>query len=202
MRKSYKFQRREGTTAEHCCVPLCSSSAKFNSSLSFHTFPSDHQQRQKWIVKIRREKFVISHHTRVCSRHFVSEDVVEPAAEGGRRRLKPGAVPVLFPWNNFSLGKVRLGVQERISARPERMETDKVAGTLCANDHDYCSRPDPAFVDLVVSENESLRDEVAQLRQQLEQLSLTQRFGLQRFGGSDTDIRFYTRYVKLAFFVI
>ena len=115
----------------------------------------------------------------MCSRHFVSEDVVEPAAEGGRRRLKPGAVPVLFPWNNFSLGKVRLGVQERISARPERMETDKVAGTLCANDHDYCSRPDPAFVDLVVSENESLRDEVAQLRQQLEQLSLTQRFGLQ-----------------------
>lgn len=197
MKRTFKFQRREGTTAEHCCVPQCTSSAKFNSSVSFHTFPSDNQQRKRWIINIRRENLVISHHTRVCSRHFVSEEVKEPAEVGGRRRLKPGAVPVLFSWNNYSLGVRRLGVWER-RERPE--ETGGDVGPTCANnDHDYNTAPDPALVDTVLSENEHLRDEVFQLRQQLEQLSVTQRFGLQRFTGSDRDIRFYTRYVVLPF---
>ncbi|CAB1336028.1 unnamed protein product [Coregonus sp. 'balchen'] len=41
-----KFQRREVSSSEHCCVSLCSSSAKF-SSLSFHSFPADDELRKK-----------------------------------------------------------------------------------------------------------------------------------------------------------
>jgi len=192
MKRSFKFQRCEGTPAEHCCVPLCTTSAKFNLAVTFHTFPSDDQQRKKWIINTRRYNLAISHHTRVCSQRFVSEEVTEPTEVGGRRRLKPDAIPVLFPWNSYSLGMRKLGVWER-RERPESVET---AGPICANDNDYCTSPDPACVDLVLSENESLRDKIVQLRQQLEQLSLKQCFGLQRFAGSDRDIRFYTRCVS------
>lgn len=189
MKQAHKFQRREKSTAEHCCVPLCTSSAKYNSSISFHTFPSDDQQRKRWIVNIRRDNLIITPHTRVCSRHFTAQDVKEPSNEGKRRRLRLGAIPVLFHWNNFSLGERRLSVWERTAREPETVETREPD---CVHDHDYCVGPDPAVVDSVLEENQRLREEVAQLRQQLEQMSLS-RFGIQRFVGSDVDIRFFTR---------
>ncbi|KAK5857018.1 hypothetical protein PBY51_010288 [Eleginops maclovinus] len=174
--KRFTFQRCEGTTAEHCCVPQCLSSAKFYSTISFHTFPSDDQQRKRWSINIRRVNLIISHHTRVCSRHFVSEEVTEPAEVGGKRRLKPGAVPVLFPWNNYSLGVRRLWVWER-KEKPESVVTGEDVGAICANNYDYCASPDPVFVDIALCKNESLREEIVQLKQQLEQLSLKHTLG-------------------------
>ncbi|KAF7641239.1 hypothetical protein LDENG_00288040 [Lucifuga dentata] len=60
-------------------------------------------------------------------------------------------------------------------------------------DHDYASAPDPAVVDCVLCENEALRKEILQLRQQVEELTMRQRCGIHRFAGSDRDIRFFTR---------
>ena len=71
-------------TAEHCCVPMCQASAKYNNVLSFHTFPTDEELRRKWVVVIRRDDFMITPHTRVCSWHLKKEDVREPASEKGR----------------------------------------------------------------------------------------------------------------------
>uniref|UniRef100_A0A3B3R6J3 THAP domain-containing protein 1 n=1 Tax=Paramormyrops kingsleyae TaxID=1676925 RepID=A0A3B3R6J3_9TELE len=62
--------------------------------LSFFTFPSD--IRRKWIIAIQRDKFAVTPHTRVSSRHFKAEDIRETASERGRRLLKKGAVPALF----------------------------------------------------------------------------------------------------------
>lgn len=59
--------------------------------------------------------------------------------------------------------------------------------------HDYCSVPEPAALDLSLCENEELKREIEDLRKQLEQAKVNSRFGLQRFAGSDEDIRFYTR---------
>ncbi|KAK0132151.1 hypothetical protein N1851_033037 [Merluccius polli] len=77
-------------------------------------------------------------------------------------------------------------------------EVDDTAGDVdvaCAiNVHDYSTSPEPALVDMVLEENQRLREEVAQLRQQMEEITLQQRFGLQRFAGSDKDIRFFTRF--------
>uniref|UniRef100_A0A8B9GTX4 THAP domain-containing protein 1 n=1 Tax=Astyanax mexicanus TaxID=7994 RepID=A0A8B9GTX4_ASTMX len=101
--KKFKFQRTDSTTAEHCCVPLCQASSKYNKVLSFHTFPSDAENRLKWNFAIRRENFTVTPHTRVCSRHFKKEDLREPESKSGRRLLKKGAVPMLFEWNNFSV---------------------------------------------------------------------------------------------------
>uniref|UniRef100_A0A8C2ARK3 THAP domain-containing protein 1 n=1 Tax=Cyprinus carpio TaxID=7962 RepID=A0A8C2ARK3_CYPCA len=79
-------------SSRKCCRVSC----LYNSLLSFHTFPSDAEIRRKWLVAIRRDKFTVTPHTRVCSRHFNKEDVREPLSETGRRLLNKGAVPALF----------------------------------------------------------------------------------------------------------
>ncbi|CAM4693902.1 unnamed protein product [Leuciscus chuanchicus] len=67
-----------------------------------HTQPLISERRKKWMRNIRREGLSLTSHTRVCSRHFKSDDVKEPSTPKGRRRLKKDAVPTLFQWNNFS----------------------------------------------------------------------------------------------------
>uniref|UniRef100_A0A8C7LTL8 THAP domain-containing protein 1 n=1 Tax=Oncorhynchus mykiss TaxID=8022 RepID=A0A8C7LTL8_ONCMY len=74
---------------EYCSVPLCTSSEKY-SLLSFHSFPSDTELRAKWVINIHRENFPITSHSKVCGRHFLPHDFIEPC---GLRRLKKGAVP-------------------------------------------------------------------------------------------------------------
>ncbi|XP_041852903.1 uncharacterized protein LOC121647476 [Melanotaenia boesemani] len=90
------------------------------------------------------------------------------------------------------MSKSRTSVWERTAREPENVETGEPD---CAHDHDYCVGPDPAVVDSVLEEKQRLREEVAPLRQQLEQMFLS-RFGIQRFDGSDVDIRFFTRFAS------
>ncbi|KAK0136273.1 hypothetical protein N1851_027823 [Merluccius polli] len=87
-----KYQKRDNPNSDFCCVPQCAMSGKFNST--------EETLRKIWIRNVRRDNLVIKRTTTVCSRHFVSRDVIQ----GGRRRhLKEGAVPVLFAWNDYSL---------------------------------------------------------------------------------------------------
>ncbi|XP_038563098.1 uncharacterized protein LOC119894426 [Micropterus salmoides] len=97
-KSSFKLMRRDITSTDFCSVPLCSSSAKF-SSMSFHAFPTDAEIRAKWVVNIRRVNFTITNRSRVCSRHFLKEDLIETPK--GLRRLRKGALPVLFEWNGY-----------------------------------------------------------------------------------------------------
>uniref|UniRef100_A0A3P8P437 THAP domain-containing protein 1 n=1 Tax=Astatotilapia calliptera TaxID=8154 RepID=A0A3P8P437_ASTCA len=69
----------------HCCVPLCSASAKFNGILSFHAFPTHSDLRRQWLLNIRRDHFTITSHTRVCCRHFASDQL--------RTERRPEGVP-------------------------------------------------------------------------------------------------------------
>uniref|UniRef100_A0A3P9ILE3 THAP-type domain-containing protein n=1 Tax=Oryzias latipes TaxID=8090 RepID=A0A3P9ILE3_ORYLA len=68
--------QRVTKTSQHCCVPLCANSSKYNSSISFHSFPKDMSVRAEWIVRVRREDFTPSKTSRVCSRHFQKGDFV------------------------------------------------------------------------------------------------------------------------------
>ncbi|XP_052454900.1 uncharacterized protein LOC128015255 [Carassius gibelio] len=194
--RKFKYQRREDSSStDHCCVPLCVASSKFNSVLSFHTFPVDEEIRRKWIHSIRRERFNITSHTRVCSRHFISEDLIEPSTPKGRRLLRKGAVPTLFQWNGYSVAEPRrTGVWQR---REDYTPVDEDPMPMDAQhlEHDYCSVPEPAAVDHALDQTEDLRKEVDRLRRQVEELSVSQRFCLGRFAASDDDVRFYTRFV-------
>lgn len=187
--RKFKYQRREDSkAAEHCCVPLCAASSRFNSVLSFHTFPTDEEKRRKWIHNIRREKLNITSHTRVCSRHFTIDYQIEPSKPSGRRLLRKGAVPTLFTWNGFSVVETeRKDVNNQVEENPVPVEVHRV-------EHDYCAVPKPAAADNALDQTEELRKEVERLRRQVEKLSMGQRFCLGRFAASDDDIRFYTRY--------
>uniref|UniRef100_A0A3B3I0M3 THAP domain-containing protein 1 n=1 Tax=Oryzias latipes TaxID=8090 RepID=A0A3B3I0M3_ORYLA len=70
-------------------------------SISFHSFPKDMSVRAEWIVRVRREDFTPSKTSRVCSRHFQKGDFVNNP--GKLRKLKKGAIPTLFSWNDFQI---------------------------------------------------------------------------------------------------
>ncbi|ROJ64727.1 THAP domain-containing protein 2 [Anabarilius grahami] len=170
--RKFKYQRREDSSStDHCCVPLCVASSKFNSVLSFHTFPVDEETRRKWIHSIRREQFNITSHTRVCSRHFISDDLIEPSTPKGRRLLRKGAVPTLFQWNGYSVAEPRhTGVwQRREDYTP--VDEDPVPMDAQHLELDYCSVPEPAAVDNALNQTEDLHKEVERLRRRVEELS-------------------------------
>ena len=94
-----------------CCVPRCTvgySSNKNPEKVPLFRFPKDEELREAWITAIPREKFVVTSCTRVCAKHFYSADIQLVHADGNARRkhkhrelqfvrLKPGAVPKIFP---------------------------------------------------------------------------------------------------------
>uniref|UniRef100_A0A669DWM9 THAP domain-containing protein 1 n=2 Tax=Oreochromis TaxID=8139 RepID=A0A669DWM9_ORENI len=125
-------------------------------SSSFHGFPTHSDLRRQWLVNIRRDNFTITFHTRVCSRHFASGQLIEPTTLDGGRRLIKGAVPTLFEWNGF---------KEHSLTR----------------DHDYCSVPEPSALDISASAAEDLSKDVETLRKEIQELRVQREFGLQRF---------------------
>ena len=40
----------------HCCMPLCTSDFRFESTLHFHKIPDDLSRKKEWIIKIRRDE--------------------------------------------------------------------------------------------------------------------------------------------------
>ncbi|XP_026006691.1 uncharacterized protein LOC113011376 [Astatotilapia calliptera] len=204
--KTEHFQKQEKKYSEHCCVPLCSASAKFNGILSFHAFPTHSDLRRQWLVNIRRDHFTITSHTRVCCRHFASDQLIEPTTLDGRRRLIKGAVPTLFEWNGYKVEPPRRSVWERTERRPELVPPDDQEEQSLTRDHDYCSVPEPSALDISASAAEDLSEDVETLRKEIQELRVQREFGLQRFAGSDTDIRFYTRFPSydhlMAFWVL
>ncbi|MEQ2256057.1 hypothetical protein ILYODFUR_020389 [Ilyodon furcidens] len=66
-----------------------------------------------------------------------------------------------------------------------------------APDHDYCVSPTTGVMaNELQIENAALHKRIEQLQSQVEGLQLRIRFGLERFAGSDDEIRFYTRFAS------
>uniref|UniRef100_A0AAZ1X0D9 THAP-type domain-containing protein n=1 Tax=Oreochromis aureus TaxID=47969 RepID=A0AAZ1X0D9_OREAU len=149
-------------------------------SSSFHGFPTHSDLRRQWLVNIRRDNFTITSHTRVCSRHFASDQLIEPTTLDGGRRLIKGAVPTLFEWNGFKGEPPRRSVWER---------TEQCLELVPADDQEEHN--------ISASVAEDLSKDVETLRKEIQELRVQREFGLQRFAGSDTDIRFYTSIILL-----
>ncbi|KAF3844277.1 hypothetical protein F7725_013618, partial [Dissostichus mawsoni] len=190
--KTEHLQRHVNNYSEHCCVPLCKASAKFNGVLSFHGFPTKLELRRQWLVKIRRDNFTISSHSKVCSRHFATDQLIEPKTLDGRRRLVKGAVPTLFEWNHFTAQTQRASVWERRERPTEPVSREEQEEHN--DDHDYCSTPEAASLDMSSQAAEDNSKTVEDLQKQLQELRVQREFCLQRFAGSDDNIRFYTRF--------
>lgn len=194
--KKFVFQKRQKQYHEHCCVPECTASSTYSAGLSFHAFPSDETLRRRWLIQIRRDQFVVSSHSKVCSRHFLPGDISEAKSEGGKRRLKKGVVPMLFQWNNYQIPPSRPGVWDRVVRPPLSESFDEPSDDLPMESTNVMVDHDSAAVDITLAPTEEvvqLREQVRVVSLQMEELKIQATFGLQRFAGSDDDIRFYTR---------
>lgn len=113
--------------SDFCRVPQCALSGIFNSDVKFHHFLKDETWKMR-IRNVRLENFLIKKAATVCSRHFLSADVIQ----GGRRCLWEGVVPVLFAWKYYSLPAARLTVWERTQhledevTEQEKMDVESV----------------------------------------------------------------------------
>ncbi|XP_036425128.1 THAP domain-containing protein 2-like [Colossoma macropomum] len=104
----------------YCSVPRCSNSKQRHPYLSFHDFPKDKELRRSWVRLIRRDEGplfnIVRGSTFVCSLHFESVDIY--VSKSGRKRLKTGAVPRRFSWNNWGNDHMsRESAFDRASAR-------------------------------------------------------------------------------------
>lgn len=115
--------------------------------MSFHEFPTNDMQRQKWVHAIRRDegpKFDIRRaNTLVCSQHFTASDFIQ-----GSCRLKPGVIPSRFQWNNFHVQPQKQSAFERSSARlgvdvraPKTVDLQSNDSEVIVKDHDYAAYP-------------------------------------------------------------
>ena len=99
---------RGSVTMPYCVAALCKNSHK--DGKGFFSFPSDHEDRKQWVIKLNRaglkhgQLWEPSKHSRLCSDHFAEDCfVVAPTLAKsigfsiGQLRLKPGAVPTIFP---------------------------------------------------------------------------------------------------------
>ncbi|XP_049515396.1 peroxynitrite isomerase THAP4 isoform X3 [Dermacentor silvarum] len=77
-----------------CCVPKCANHSR-NGWRFFH-FPTNPERRSLWLIGINRGNWQPTKWSSVCSAHF-EEDSFEQNRADGWKKLKPNAVPTLFP---------------------------------------------------------------------------------------------------------
>ncbi|XP_030046207.1 uncharacterized protein LOC115460579 [Microcaecilia unicolor] len=77
-----------------CCAASGCKERRYHDRITFHRFPSDPVLRQRWLTEIRRENFVPSKFTVLCSKHFREEDMDRTSMS--IVRLRVGAVPSIF----------------------------------------------------------------------------------------------------------
>ncbi|XP_041639630.1 uncharacterized protein si:cabz01071907.1 [Cheilinus undulatus] len=193
----------------HCSVPCCSNDKQTHPYLSFHDFPTDVGLRGRWVQAIRREEGatfrILRGSTYVCSLHFKDDDIY--STPKGLRRIKKGAVPSRFLWNDWGRNQTRTGRRLGFDATTDSEEDANaisavdVAVTRC--EHDYAQPPPPGTSDDASERIKELEKKVQELHLKLQQLTIQQQQPhMKRFCASDEDFRFYTRFPSEEVFMI
>ncbi|XP_056157454.1 uncharacterized protein LOC130131697 [Lampris incognitus] len=171
-------QKADECHAERCCVPLCSALSESSPNrLTCHRFPADGDYRRKWLDSIGKEDLSPEEGAGVCWAHFRDGDYEN--GEPQRKRLKPDAVPGLFPWNGYR--PARHGVE----GQADRWVVDTVV-----HDHRYgqvFSSPSQSKIQM---ELQDLKEQ----KEKLSQMILKERYGVMRFADCDDAIHLYTRF--------
>ena len=90
-----------------CAAINCSNNSK--SKVSTFKFPDDPKLRKKWLVKMKRESFVPTKHSRICADHFTPDSfqqnlaarsLLGPAFKPRRLDLKDDAIPTIFNYGS------------------------------------------------------------------------------------------------------
>ncbi|XP_042913127.2 uncharacterized protein [Parasteatoda tepidariorum] len=92
-----------------CCVTKCNGNYNSQNKVHIFSFPKNEELLKKWVKAIPRTNLIVTKNTKVCERHFQSDDIEfettfykESTGETLRAklkypRLKDGAVPSIFP---------------------------------------------------------------------------------------------------------
>ena len=161
---------------KNCSIPGCTSRSDKEecSGVSFHKLPSDSCQRRRWLVSIKRP-ITVSSYTYICSLHFQDS-----------KKTPDNDTPTIFPWT------VPLSVRKPPTVRlftPPQPKKRKSDENLTEQLHVYATR-----LSKLQEEYSKVERELQSVTQQLQAIQNThvERFGLQRFQGSDDDVQFYT----------
>ena len=118
-----------------CVAYGCTTRWKSGSGITFHTFPlKDQHQVQKWVTAVRREGWLPTKHSFICSDHFLQSDFVQNT--GIYKRLKKDAVPSVFPTYPKHLQKNTVKHKLPTERKTEPSTKIRKAATF---DHSYTS---------------------------------------------------------------
>ena len=171
-----------------CCVPDCwNNSKRTMGKLSFYVFPKDPNLREKWLRNMSMEDFVPTCGHRVCSEHF----------EGGTKTYLNN-VPTKFPHKEPHEAVVDQVVQvEQAMHRQEEARIDNEERKAITE----ASQLQVVSVDSV----EELKAKISELEKRncltlRNKLQSVDKFGVERYAFSDSDILFYTGFTNYAQF--
>ena len=86
-------------------MPGCTNCSKKTkgSDISYHRLPNDQNIRRAWLGRVRRENLPKANSCYVCSVHFTPDcfegSLKELFGMKGKKALKPGSVPSIFPFS-------------------------------------------------------------------------------------------------------
>ena len=193
-----------------CAVAGCAHKSWKNNTLKYYSFPKDEKLRRKWIraLSLRRKNYKWKSSDRVCSAHFP-----------GGHKYETNNIPSIFPRRDLKSGNIvwpvdissllrdnscPTGEDKSKSTSTASVDSVKIATeTVSVNAENFPPKSKPDDDNVVVQQGGDVKEnqdcpcrhEINRLLEKiksLEEQRKIERFGLNRFMLSDSDIRFYT----------
>ena len=116
------------------CVAInCTNNSK--SKVSTFMFPQDPKLKREWQIKMKRECFTPSKHSRVCAEHFIEDSfeqnltvwsLLGPSFKPRRLVLKKDAVPTIF---DFTVERCKPAIGQKRRKTSEECPPNSKNGT-------------------------------------------------------------------------
>ncbi|KAH7958667.1 hypothetical protein HPB49_004082 [Dermacentor silvarum] len=123
-------------------MPGCCCAPNYANGPRARVFPSDPAQNAAWAKAVRRGNFVPTKYTVICEHHFHENDFVDSASYTDNmtgevievplklRRLKPSAIPSLFPNCPAYLSRQATEARESPEEKRARLDAEALEETI------------------------------------------------------------------------
>ena len=120
-----------------CAAINCSNNSK--SGISTFKFPENAKLRKEWLIRMKRESFEPTKHSRLCAEHFTQDSfkqnlavrsLLGTAFKPRRLNLKEDAVPTIFNFKSAE-PKTKIGEKRSYSDTPKNGATFPHGNSNC-----------------------------------------------------------------------